>query len=699
VLVALVAVVAALPFIGALGGPFLWDDTHLIENNPRVHTLARVGRLFTHSFFDTGSGLASPAVTYFRPLTQLTFATDWALGNGNPAVFHTSNLLLAMLVAGLAADCLLRWTRCTYVALLCSLYFAWHPTKAESVAWISGRTDLLATAFMLLACKARSRRLTAGGFWGGLELVASACAYASKESAILLPVFVMIEHWSTNNHPPLGARVLGTLVRASRWQWLGAVAYLVLRSQVFPLIAASHASTNHPFLLTRLGLVLETFGRAAHLLVYPTPQSVEHGLAGFDGQGQFVLAWPYVVLGCTFSLALLATTWLARRRAPLIALGAAVIFITLLPTANLVPTHLQCIFYERFLFLPVLGLALLLAGTARHFTANRFARGAGLTAILGILFAFAVRSAERATDYASAERLWQHEGKVNALSTIAERGKADVARASGDPLAAISHLGQCHLNAVARNQDRTAIRCAYDAAILTSDSVPDLDRKGLEVAERFFRALALPAGAGTAELQLRDISVKIDTLAPALRGLVSELAGESLAVLSSIELRLARTTAATHARLALASCETCRYSLRAARVLAATGSNSEALHIVDRMRREGPLRAVAEVQAQLRQYAYWNSRAKVTTGPERIHSRAQGYLVLGLYGAAYEVLQPHLQEFVANPTLILQYAQVAFYAGNPSDARKTLLGVVQPNTADSLLAAWAKGHASSGEPQ
>ncbi len=179
-LVAAVAVAAALPFVGALGGPFLWDDTHLIENNPRVHTLARISHFFTHSFFDTGSSPDSHFLAYYRPLSHLSFATDWAIGGGNPAVFHATNLLLAMVVAGLAADGLMRWTRSTYPALFGALLFAWHPTKAESVAWISGRTDLLLAAFMLLACIARSTHLVRGGGRGGLELVATLLAYASK---------------------------------------------------------------------------------------------------------------------------------------------------------------------------------------------------------------------------------------------------------------------------------------------------------------------------------------------------------------------------------------------------------------------------------------------------------------------------------------------------------------------------------------
>ncbi len=465
---------------------------------------------------------------------------------------------------------------------------------------------------------------------------------------------------------------------------------------MFPLVPLGQTSTEHPLLSTRVGLVLETLGHAAPLLVYPFPQSAEHGLAGFDERGQLIVSGKYALLGGSFLVACLACAWLTRKRAPAISLGTTIILFTLLPTANLIPTHLQSAFAERFLFLPSLGMALVIAALGSLLPERR-TRRAPVAVALTVLALFGVRSMARAEDYASANRFWKHERVANSLSTIAPQGLAGIAIASGDVEAALVQLDQCHTNAVVRRQHRTAIRCAYDGAILSADKLADLDQESLVRAARFFRALAIPDGSGVTELHLPKMAVSIDTSVPAVRSVVHELAGESLAMLASIELRLKEGTATTHARSAISHCGTCRYTLRAARVLAAGGHLDEALTVVGAMQRDGSLPWIAEVEAVLRQYAYWNARSRETQGAVQVHARAQALLTLGLYGEAYGALKPHAGEFAHDPAVTRQYARVAYYAGDTSAARDALLHVLDPEATDKLLMAWGKNQAEVSE--
>ena len=73
-------------------------------------------------------------------------------------------------------------------ALAGALFFALHPMAATGLAWISQRTDVLATSFFLLALLAVSRHMRPGSDSGlipiGLSYVA---ALASKEVAITFP--------------------------------------------------------------------------------------------------------------------------------------------------------------------------------------------------------------------------------------------------------------------------------------------------------------------------------------------------------------------------------------------------------------------------------------------------------------------------------------------------------------------------------
>lgn len=94
----------------------------------------------------------------YQPLPVLSFELNYALAEKTPTQrspvcllgFHWTNILLhagcSVLVFLLAS----RLTACRSIGLLTALLFACHPFAVEPVAWISGRTILLASFFSLL---------------------------------------------------------------------------------------------------------------------------------------------------------------------------------------------------------------------------------------------------------------------------------------------------------------------------------------------------------------------------------------------------------------------------------------------------------------------------------------------------------------------------------------------------------------------
>ncbi len=691
-LLLLVSVAAALPFVPSLGGPFIWDDTGLIRDNPHVHSFFHIGHSLTHAFFDTGPETNTSFIQYFRPLLHLSYALDWTVGEGNPVIFHATNLVLAMLATCLVASCLLRWTRAPGWALLTAAVWAWHPTKAESVCWISGRTDLLVTIFILVVCRARAIRERAPRISWCIEIGATILAYASKETAILLPLFLCIESWSRQHQPVLNRQIVVSMLRSSTGQLLLATTYLAARSRWFPIVTWTHAAKDYQLPLTRIGLTLETLGRAAQLSFFPYRQAAEHGLAAFDTHNQLIISWNYAALGVLFVSAIVALVVLTRKRAPTIAVGSATLLITLLPTANLLPTHLQSVFYERFLYLPTIGLALLLTGllsiVARHRSAERW-----LISVLACVLALAsMKSTARAQDYADPERFWTHERAVNPLSTVAEQSLAELAQLRGDYAGALQKLSSCHRNANIRRQSRTAIRCVYDGALIVAESTPDLDRSSLDHSKHFFRAFTQPNSSVTAQLQAFGISLSIDLQSTAVNDIVHGMRGESLAILATVEQRLDDPEACSDAEAAIKTCPSCRYVLLAARVLAATDHVAEALRAIEPLRVNGPLQSVENVHEQIEQFAKWRQLSLNTHGPQSIHAEAQAYLEFGLFGAAYRVLAPHVREFSDIPDLMAQYARVAVLAGDETAARDALYLNMTHSDADKQLTAWSKQH-------
>jgi len=141
-----VAIVAAV-YLDVLDAPFLWDDYPLLEQNC-IRSLCKVHEYFKLPFWDLslrtpGSGLL------YRPLTTISLALDHSLYGQNAAGFHATNLLFHLLNVVLVAMLAVRLGARRLTAVVYSLLWALLPRLTESVAWISGRTDILYTSAAL----------------------------------------------------------------------------------------------------------------------------------------------------------------------------------------------------------------------------------------------------------------------------------------------------------------------------------------------------------------------------------------------------------------------------------------------------------------------------------------------------------------------------------------------------------------------
>lgn len=136
--------------------------------------------------------------TFFRPLTELSLALDYALYQGTALGYHLTNLffhlangtLLFFLARRLLLSAQVLTARETFLpALLTSAFFLVLPTHTEAVSWILSRSDLVATFFYLstillfLQSKNWSR---------ALSLFTLLLACLSKEMAASLPLTLLV---------------------------------------------------------------------------------------------------------------------------------------------------------------------------------------------------------------------------------------------------------------------------------------------------------------------------------------------------------------------------------------------------------------------------------------------------------------------------------------------------------------------------
>jgi len=133
----LVFVLSAIPYLPALTGLPIWDDEQIIYTG-LFGTRSLIGA-FTHPF-----------LSYFRPMTALSFGLDASYSHLNPFFYHQTNILLHSIAAVLVANLVLVVYRKPIAALLGGLLFGVQPMQVGATAWIGGRCDTLAALLITL---------------------------------------------------------------------------------------------------------------------------------------------------------------------------------------------------------------------------------------------------------------------------------------------------------------------------------------------------------------------------------------------------------------------------------------------------------------------------------------------------------------------------------------------------------------------
>jgi tetratricopeptide (TPR) repeat protein len=384
-----VALFSVLLYLPTKGYQFVWDDTSLITQN-RLLAHSRPLDLFRREFW---AGSPEPpegaGPLYYRPLTVLSFWLDLKFAGPDPRHFHAVNLVLNALAAVIITLVLWELLHSGVWAAFGGFMFAAHSAHAESVAFISGRTDILLTIFVGLAAFAllRSQRKK-GARWWLVVPPAFGLALMCKETALLFPVLVAL------------APVL-TQTRYSRRYWMlagvtaiVAAGYLWLRAQAVSVPLPAQPAL--PF-LSRLVNIINTFGLYIRMFFWPFDHRVK-----FPADATFFTLTPNFIAALLFLVSIPLVS--LRRRFWVSLWGYAWVILFLLPASNIVPLGPQAA--ERMLYLPSAGLVMLLLTLfSRLLTARQRLRqlaGAGLAMVI-VLFG---------ADSMTRSRVWQDESTL-----------------------------------------------------------------------------------------------------------------------------------------------------------------------------------------------------------------------------------------------------------------------------------------------
>jgi protein O-mannosyl-transferase len=357
----------------------------------------------------------------WHPLTWLSHSVDCRLfGREIACGHHLMNVAIHAATAVLLLLVLRQMTGALWPSAFAAAVFALHPLRAESVAWVSERKDVLSGLMFVLTLAAYVHYVRRP--FSLLRYLAVAAAFAlglmAKPMLVTLPlVLLLLDYW------PLGR------MRKKRTQLIcrngpeGAAHKLAASSfspwrlllEKLPLAALSAASCVVTFWAQSEALMINeriTFPwRVANAAVayvgylgrffYPARLA-----AMYPHPGANLSTWQIVAAVLALA-AISAAAWLARRRAPFLLVGWLWYVVMLLPVIGLVQVGAQAM-ADRYTYLPTIGVAVAVVWTLAAAWPARLDRRWTLLAAGGPLAALAVAAWCQTAFWSDSEVLWSH---------------------------------------------------------------------------------------------------------------------------------------------------------------------------------------------------------------------------------------------------------------------------------------------------
>jgi tetratricopeptide (TPR) repeat protein len=385
-----IGAVATVVYLNSLGGALLYDDTNAIINNGWVRAGDPFAILTHASWWSEGLGNG------WRPVTTLTFAANHAIHGLEPFGYHLVNVILHACVSVLVFVVFARVTAMPLAAAIAGLLFAAHPVHTEAVASVVGRAELLAAAGFFCAwllfsiadtrtgaAVANERETGSGAAAPGrararlLEAAAVVVFFAAllaKENALaLIPVLVVADVLgasSSEAHRRLRGHV-------ARYVALGAAAvvFVVLRRLVLGPATGTISVLDNPIVelapIPAIMTAIKVAGLYGWRLLVPWRLSADYSYRQIPPVDS---ALDPAFLGAMASFVVVAVlVWRARRAAPAVALGLAMLALTFAMVSNIL-FLIGTIMAERLIYLPSAGFCLAVGALLARVAAGASAR-------------------------------------------------------------------------------------------------------------------------------------------------------------------------------------------------------------------------------------------------------------------------------------------------------------------------------------
>jgi tetratricopeptide (TPR) repeat protein len=393
------------------------DDNVYVYQNPVVMkglTSWGIIQAFTHS-----------VNSLYHPLTMLSLMLDGQVYGLNPGGYHLTNVLLQAATAILLFLVLRRMmmslhrdksagdtaspTGALWPSAFVAAVFAIHPLRAESVAWVSERKDVLSGLFFMLTLlmyawyveqsKTQSPKARVSY---GFMLLFYAWGLLSKPSLVTLPfVLLLLDYW------PLERFMIHDLRFSIRRLLLEKIPLFALAAVFSLLTFITQKNAGALAVLERQPLTLRWENVLVSYATYILKTLWPENLAALYPYQAVVPAWEIIVAGGLL-LSVTVLTVMFARRFPYLLVGWLWYLGMLVPMIGIVQIGFHS-HADRYTYLPQIGLGLAVAFAARDSTVSwrhrRQALGAGA---FGIIVVLMVCAWKQTSYWRDSESLWTH---------------------------------------------------------------------------------------------------------------------------------------------------------------------------------------------------------------------------------------------------------------------------------------------------
>jgi tetratricopeptide (TPR) repeat protein len=346
-----ILLLTSIVFANGLAGEFVHDDQKQILRNDLIRSPRFWAEALSRDVWAFQGERQKPWSNYWRPGHVGWLIANYQVFGPRPFPWHVMNLLAHLGVIACAYVFLRQLGATTGLSAAICAIFAVHPTRCESVTWIAGAHDVLATLWQLIALLMlmsiwRSATPRMNLFKWAAALAAYALAVCTKEIAVFFPVIVALVRFTdpSNAEDRARASILPALPFAAV-----AAGFLIVRQWIL-------GSTQLPFpgqpdwssALGTLPLVIMYYLR---LILFPLWIGWSYPVDAVTGSNRGVFNF-FGPLGLLIAVILLAQRIVRGRIA---VIGSAIFVLSLLPALNVRGLHPEQLVKDRYLYLPLLG--------------------------------------------------------------------------------------------------------------------------------------------------------------------------------------------------------------------------------------------------------------------------------------------------------------------------------------------------------